>query len=83
VLHATELRRELIVTAMLAGQSEFNAVTKRSMTDTLITRFLLDIVGHEDSREKHGSQDEKSGNSRSEIITPVEDNSPNLPPLDP
>lgn len=83
LLHATELRRELIAAAILAGQSEFDAVTKKSMTDTLITRFLLDIVGHEDSRKRHGSQDEKSEDSPSKIITLVEDNSLDLPPLDP
>jgi hypothetical protein len=82
VLQATELRRELLATAILAGQTKFDTVKKRDMTDTLITRFLLDIVGHEDSEEKRGSQGKKSGNSPSEIITPVEDNSPDLPPLD-
>jgi hypothetical protein len=82
VLHATELRRELLATAILAGQTKFDAAMKKNTTDTLKTRFLLDIVGHEDSQEERGSQNEKSRNSPSEIITPVEDNSPDLPPLD-
>jgi hypothetical protein len=83
VLHATELRRELLATAILAGQSEFDAVTKKNMTNTLITRFLLDIVGYEDAQEKRGSQDEKSRNSLSGVVTLAGDNSPDLPPLDP
>jgi hypothetical protein len=82
VLHATELRRELLATAILAGQSEFDTETKRNMTDTLVSRFLLDIVGHEDFQEKRSSQDEKSGKSHSVIITGVEYNPPDLPPLD-
>jgi hypothetical protein len=81
MLHATDLRRELLAAVILAGQGEFNEKTNKRMTEALVTRILLDIVGHEDSKAKRGSQDEKSQNSKSEIITPVDDMSPDIPHL--
>ena len=81
VLHTTELRRELVAAVILASHSELDQQAEKEMTKALLTRFLLDIVTHEDSSAKRGSQDEKSQNSKDEIITPIEDNPSDLPPL--
>lgn len=81
MLHVTGLRSELLATVILAGQTEFDDRTNKARTEALITRGLLDIVRGEASQEKRRSEGEESRTSKSDIINPINDISPDLPPL--
>jgi hypothetical protein len=62
----TGLRRELLVTAILAGQVEFNETTQKGMTQILKKKLGIDGFERPVNREKHVSQGRKSSETLSD-----------------
>jgi hypothetical protein len=77
-LRKTGLRRELLVTAILAGQTEFNETTREGMTQALGQKLGVDGFGGSVSPGKRASRDRKSVETFSDG-----DAFPDLSPSDP
>jgi hypothetical protein len=72
-LHNTGLRRELLVTAVFAGQTKFNEEIKKGMTLALGKKLGIDDFENPASPEKHVSQDDLStSGSKSMDVTEIE-----------
>jgi hypothetical protein len=65
-LRKTGLRRELLVTAILAGQTEFNETTREGLTQALGQKLGVDGFGRSVGPEKRVSRDRKSGETLSD-----------------